>query len=156
VHGRGGAGRRRGAPPLEVVYGPRFDPMTAVFASDGQQHPPKGVLGGHDGNRGENWKIELDGRETRLGNVGQVVVRQGEFLRGVDTGGGGYGDPLENEPARVLEDVLEGWESREHAKDVYGVILAPTAEGELAVDASATAALRQGLAARSQGEEELR
>jgi N-methylhydantoinase B len=156
VHGVGGAGRQRGAPPLEVVYGPRFDPMTAVFAADGQEHPPRGVLGGHDGNRAESWKIELDGHETRLGNVGQVVVRPGELLRGVDTGGGGYGDPLAREPARVLEDVLEGWESEERAKDVYGVVFTATAPGELAVDATATAALRRELAARSRAKEELR
>jgi N-methylhydantoinase B len=153
VRGFAGAGRHRGAPPLEVTYGPRFDPMTVVFAADGQEHPPKGVLGGRDGNRGESWKIEADGRQIRLGNVGQVVVRPGELLRGVDTGGGGYGDPLEREPRQVLEDVLEGWESKERAEDVYGVVLAATAGGELAVDARATAARRRDLAARERAKE---
>jgi N-methylhydantoinase B len=156
VHGLGGAGHRRGAPPLEVVYGPRFDPMTAVFAADGQQHPPKGVLGGHDGNRAESWKIGADGRQARLGNVGQVVVRPGELLRGLDTGGGGYGDPLDREPARVLEDVLEGWETEERATEIYGVVLAATADGELSVDHAATALRRGELAGRSRAKEGLR
>jgi N-methylhydantoinase B len=141
--GRGGAGRRRGAPPLEVVYGPRFDPMAVVFASDGQRHPPRGALGGHDGNRGETWKIERDGGETRLGNVGQVIVEPGELLRSVDTGGGGYGPPEDREPERVLDDVREGWETQQRAETIYGVVLAETADGALAIDAVATARRRR-------------
>jgi hypothetical protein len=56
----------------------------------------------------------------------------------------------------VLEDVLEGWEGEERAKHVYGVVLTATAEGELAVDAAATAALRHELAARARAKEEAR
>ncbi len=141
--GLGGAGRHRGAPPLEVVYGPRFDPMTIVFASDGQRHPPRGALGGHDGNRGETWKIDRAGAETRLGNVGQVIVEKGELLRSVDTGGGGYGPPEDREPERVLEDVREGWETQERAESIYRVVIVETANGELAIDAAATARQRR-------------
>lgn len=142
--GRGGAGRRRGAPGFEVIYGPRKDPMTVVFAQDGQEHAPHGVQGGHRGNAGESWKVGADGRETRIGNVGQVVVQPGEWLRGVDTGGGGYGDPLEREPDRVLEDVLESWETEERALEIYGVVLSGSAADEsLAVDDARTAQTRR-------------
>jgi N-methylhydantoinase B len=143
--GLGGAGRRRGAPPCETLYGPRGDAMTVVFAQDGQQNPPRGVRGGEDGNRGESWKVAADGTETRLGNVGQVVVGPGEYLRGLDTGGGGYGDPREREAARVVEDVLEGWETEDRARDVYGVVLTGSAADEtLAIDEARTAELRGG------------
>jgi N-methylhydantoinase B len=37
--------------------------------------------------------------------------------------GGGYGDPLEREPGRVLEDVRNGVVSVEGAKDMYGVVI---------------------------------
>ncbi|MFQ3667240.1 MAG: hypothetical protein SNJ79_14615, partial [Sphingomonadaceae bacterium] len=58
--------------------------------------------------------------------------------------GGGYGDPLTREPARVLHDVLEGWESRQKARDVYGVVFTGEIDDEtLAVDEAATAALRR-------------
>jgi len=139
----GGAGRQRGAPGLATEYGPRFEPMTVVFAADGQQSPARGVCGGADGAVGRNWHVASDGTETKLGNVGQVQVAPGEFLRGFDAGGGGYGDPLEREPERVLHDVLEGWETRERALEVYGVALAGRIEDEtLAVDEAATRARR--------------
>ena len=53
-------------------------------------------------------------------------------------GGGGYGDPLEREPARVARDILLGYTSMAAARDIYGVAL--TADDS--VDASATEALR--------------
>ena len=37
--------------------------------------------------------------------------------------GGGYGDPLDRDPARVLEDVRNGVVSAEGAKDMYGVVI---------------------------------
>ena len=39
-------------------------------------------------------------------------------------GGGGYGDPLEREPARVLKDVLARVVSSERCRDIYGVVIA--------------------------------
>ena len=38
-------------------------------------------------------------------------------------GSGGYGDPLEREPARVLEDVRQEKMTREHALAEYGVVI---------------------------------
>jgi N-methylhydantoinase B/oxoprolinase/acetone carboxylase alpha subunit len=37
--------------------------------------------------------------------------------------GGGYGDPLEREPERVLRDVEDGVVSRQEARDIYGVAI---------------------------------
>ena len=37
--------------------------------------------------------------------------------------GGGYGDPLEREPERVLNDVEDGIVSREEASEIYGVVI---------------------------------
>ncbi len=38
-------------------------------------------------------------------------------------GGGGFGDPIEREPDRVVADVRAGWVSREAAASTYGVVL---------------------------------
>jgi hypothetical protein len=54
--------------------------------------------------------------------------------------GGGYGDPLERSAEKVLDDVLDGFCTVEHARTAYGVIVDPVAE---TVDEVATAALRQ-------------
>jgi N-methylhydantoinase B/oxoprolinase/acetone carboxylase alpha subunit len=37
--------------------------------------------------------------------------------------GGGYGDPLEREPQRVLRDVEDGIVSRQEARNIYGVAI---------------------------------
>ncbi len=37
--------------------------------------------------------------------------------------GGGYGDPLQREPERVLKDVRAGILSRERCRDTYGVVI---------------------------------
>ena len=68
-----------------------------------------------------------------VGDGSVVVVRS--------AGGGGYGDPLLREPARVQEDVEEGYVSRHAARDLYGVAL----DARGVVDSVATEALRRRL-----------
>ncbi|MEQ8661229.1 MAG: hydantoinase B/oxoprolinase family protein, partial [Gammaproteobacteria bacterium] len=89
VEGGGGAGRFRGSPGAEVVYGPRRDPMTVVISCDGQVNPPQGVRGGHAGPPAATWKIAADGREEKLPGVVECVLAPGEWVRGIDAGGGG-------------------------------------------------------------------
>ena len=73
----------------------------------------------------------------------------GERLRALDQGGG-YGSPLEREPARVLADVAERYVSPETARDVYGVVVTGSIDDDsLAVDTAATAALRERMVAAS-------
>ena len=52
-------------------------------------------------------------------------------------GGGGYGDPLNRDPALVLHDVGRGYYTVDQAVDLYGVVL--EAGG---VDTTATESLR--------------
>ena len=59
-------------------------------------------------------------------------------IRAETTGGGGFGDPLDREPERVLADVLNHYVSRKGAREDYGVVITD----DDAVDAEATAALR--------------
>ena len=73
----------------------------------------------------------------------------GEFVCSVDNGGSGYGDPLTREPERVLGDVVEGYVTRNRAKEVYGIVpIGSPADGTLAVDQTTTEACRAALAAR--------
>ena len=53
--------------------------------------------------------------------------------------GGGYGDPMEREPWKVRDDVLDRKVSAEKASEMYGVVL-DQATGE--VDDKATETLR--------------
>ncbi len=146
----GGAGRFRGAPGARVVYGPRRDPMTVVYPLDGHINPPRGVLGGHPGQPCYAAKLDREGSERELPPVSAEKILPGEFIVGVDTGGGGYGRPLDRDPAMVRADVLEGFVSLEKARQVYGVIFNGRIEDEsLSVDAEATAKWRAALRGQS-------
>ena len=146
IPGTGGAGRHRGAPGTELIFGTKYNPMTVAITGDGRENPPKGVHGGHNGIRASFFRVDSNGDETELPNGVQVVIAPGEWIRGIDNSGGGYGNPLERDPQRVLRDVLECWEISERARDVYGVVLTGSVEeNDLAVDFEATKQLRKEL-----------
>lgn len=149
VQDSGGAGRHRGGPAGEITYGPLHDPMTVAYFAEMHEDPPKGTLGGLPGSASAVYKVGRDGREEPLPPIGLVDLQPGEYIRGFEAGGGGYGNPLQRDPQRVRHDVLEGWVSPGQACSVYGVVLSGSREeGTLAVDAAATAAHRAKLAAR--------
>jgi N-methylhydantoinase B len=58
-----------------------------------------------------------------LGKVSSYPVCKGDRVILQSAGGGGYGDPLERNPALVCADVADGYVSVERAAAVYGVIL---------------------------------
>jgi N-methylhydantoinase B len=66
-------------------------------------------------------------------------MRQGDVLHSVMQSGGGWGDPLDRDPAAVLEDLLDEKIDCDRARSIYGVALA--ADG-LSVDFEATRSLR--------------
>ena len=53
------------------------------------------------------------------------MVGAGDAVRIEMPGGGGWGEPLRRDPARVLEDVVVGKISPGRARAVYGVIVDP-------------------------------
>ena len=140
--GTGGAGRYRGAPAMELAYGPMKSSMEVLWPCDGTVYAPRGVRGGHDGLKCRHWKVNANGHAEELPSVAAVTLNKGEIVKGNQAGGGGYGDPLERDPQRVLRDVLERYETRERAEAVYKVALAEDKDGELTVDADRTQRLR--------------
>ena len=57
-------------------------------------------------------------------------------------GGGGYGDPLERDPARTLEDVINGHSTRRHAEQVHGIRIIDDPDGIPSIDHEATVEIR--------------
>ncbi len=138
-----GAGRFRGGPATELVYGPRMNVMTVINITNGQRQVPRGVHGGHGSKVGANI-VERPGTEPEHQPAFmQVHLAPGEVIRAIDQGGGGYGDPLERDPQRVLRDVEQHYVSTGAAREDYGVVLTGSlADDTLAVDEEATARLR--------------
>jgi N-methylhydantoinase B len=138
-----GAGRRRGAPGTRVAYGPKQDPMTAAYVTDGHHHPPRGTRGGGDAAPSIPFKVADDGGEVPLDPIAQVVLLPGELLGHLLSGGGGYGDPRQREPELVREDVLARFITVDRAREVYGVAFASDAlDDSLEIDYEETARLR--------------
>jgi N-methylhydantoinase B len=145
-----GAGRRRGAPGATCRYGPRWDDMNAIYVTDCVENPPRGTQGGGDAAANVAFKIDVSGAEVPLAPLASVVIAAGETIGQHSTGGGGYGSPLDREPARVRADVLSRFVSFARAGDVYGVVFTDdTRTDALTVDEAATAARRRELAAAS-------
>ncbi len=133
---RGGAGVRRDMRFLA-------DEGKLTNLSDRQRFPAYGLCGGRPGtlgrtviNPGPNEQI-VHGKASREFAYGDVLSFQ-------QPGAGGYGDPLEREPRRVLEDVLDDYVSVEAARSAYGVVLTGTG-ADLSVDDAATRALRSAM-----------
>jgi N-methylhydantoinase B len=146
----GGAGKRRGGLGYEKHYRALVDCRTIVTAD----RVRLGCYGLNGGKAGEPFcvTVDLDGEARELGGLvdGEPVLK-GQIVRVVTTGGGGWGDPLEREPALVLADVVEGRVSLDRARDDYGVVLAGAGTTDVAADEPATAERRAALRAQRTG-----
>jgi N-methylhydantoinase B len=84
-------------------------------------------------------------RPEWLGSVfSDIKIASGDQFSRPTAGGGGFGDPLRRDPARVCEDVADGYVSIERSAKDYGVVIR-TIDAELAeyeVDEAATTAER--------------
>jgi N-methylhydantoinase B len=107
--------------------------------------PPFGVCGGGPGATNRFW-VRRAGRPVQPsalpGKVSGFPLEPGDVLLMESSGGGGFGDPLERDPARVAADIAEGYVTPAAAERDYGVIWR-----EGAVDHAATEAKRAALRA---------
>jgi N-methylhydantoinase B len=147
----GGAGQRRGGLGYDKHYRALVDCHTIVTA-DRVKLGCYGVNGGHAG-KPFVVTVDPDGpNERQLGGlVDGEPVKKGEVVRVETTGGGGWGDPLEREPALVLLDVIQGKVSREAARNDYGIVIEPRPEHDPEIETRATADARAKLRAARKG-----
>jgi len=107
--------------------------------------PPFGVSGGAAGATNRFW-VRRNGERVQPsslpGKVSGFPLELGDVLLMESSGGGGFGDPLERDPARVAADVGEGYVTPAAAEAIYGVVFR-----EGAPDVPATAAKRAVLRA---------
>ena len=138
----GGPGRHRGGNSLMREYQYLAETGVLTMRSDKRDFPPHGLEGGQPGigpvnlvNPGPN-QVSLPVLVTE-----SVTLRRGDVFCHTTPSGGGRGDPLQRDPLRVLEDVLDGKVSPEWARQAYGVVVA-VADGAPSLDHVATGQLR--------------
>jgi N-methylhydantoinase B len=128
-----GPGRHRGGVGSRKTFRIVDTEARLSCLGDREHYPPAGVLGGEPGakhgllrNIGtpseENLTLKVVGRQLDAGD--SVTILAG--------GGGGYGDPLDRDPALVAEDVIQGYVTVGHAAERYGVVVDES--GEIATE----------------------
>ncbi|WNS76227.1 hydantoinase B/oxoprolinase family protein [Bacillus sp. DTU_2020_1000418_1_SI_GHA_SEK_038] len=98
--------------------------------ADGHKYAPWGFDGGYSGSTGS-----LRIREKGTGELVQLpsklpnrTVKMGDTIQLAGPGGGGYGNPFERDPEKVLGDYLDGFILKENALKDYGVVITDTGE----------------------------
>ena len=158
----GGAGRFRGGNTLSMMYvchDVDVIPTKIMHAIGTLQPGSTGIAGGYPSctnqfviKRNTNVRqllgrgyvpSELDEIEGDLEVYSDSIVKTSQsaadVYRCIAMGGGGYLDPLDRDPARVLADVVSGVVTPAHGAERYGVIVTGGAER---VDEAATEARR--------------
>ena len=145
----GGAGLHRGGNGLSMGY-QFLEPGEISIHDDRWLTHPWGVNGGRPGKRSTKLMVRNTGEsEWMPSKCDRVKVSPGDTLYFNTWGGGGWGDPLERDPATVALDVRRRLVSPEGAKR-YGVVI--TTDNK--VNDTATAELRRQLSS-SRGKIEL-
>ncbi|MBL8701357.1 MAG: hydantoinase B/oxoprolinase family protein [Alphaproteobacteria bacterium] len=144
----GGAGRHRGGLSLvrEFVYR-GTTPCQLQIRADRRTTMPYGLAAGEPGT--PSWNILNPGtrHERVLPAMTTLTLAPGDAIRFVTPGGGGWGDPLQRDPAAVAGDVRDGKIDPATARRAYRVVV----DGRGALDAAATERLRRGPAAARNG-----
>jgi N-methylhydantoinase B len=138
----GGAGKFRGGVGLVREYRVLTDDVYFGVRSDKNLYPPHGLFGGEAGSPSRNLINPGNGqRQLPSLPVLPVTLGRDDVFRHEMAGGGGYGDPLDRDPALVREDVLDEKITVAHARTAYGVVFSKEGPSAM-VDMGATAMLR--------------
>lgn len=140
----GGPGQFRGGLALERHLKFAGEEAVLQVRTHRRDVPPYALAGGRPGSTSRTY-LGRDGEETLLDTKVTLGIRNGDEIRHVTAGGGGFGDPLQRDPAMILEDVRNGKISRDYAQREYGVVIEA---GALRIDDKATDQARKALQAR--------
>ena len=136
-----GAGEFRGGAPFRRDYRMREEEGTMQIRNDRCAFHPFGLYRGKPGRLARNIFNPGKDDEIMTGKVTRTIHR-GDVFRYEMAGPGGWGDPLERDPERVLDDARNEYVSLEAAREEYGVVIDPQT---WTVDGEATSTLRENL-----------
>ncbi len=139
----GGPGLHRGGLSVLREYRVLADDVYLGVRSDKRRFPPSGLAGGGHGGPSTN-VVTHAGMASALPTlpVDPVTLARDDVFTHVMAGGGGFGDPLQRAPERVLADVLDDKVGIEQARLAYGVVVREQS-GARVLDMPATTELRR-------------
>lgn len=138
----GGAGKYRGGLGIDREFEMLMDGVQCKATGDRQRFAPYGLDGGLEGATGAFYR-EKEGKRTRLpGKSTGNKLENGEVLVALTPGAGGYGNPLDRSPEKVLADVADGYVSVKSARENYKVVILCDEDGICTLDTVATEQLR--------------
>ncbi|WP_238365715.1 hydantoinase B/oxoprolinase family protein [Mesobacterium pallidum] len=142
----GGPGEYRGGVSIRRSWRALADDTYFGIRSDKADFPPHGLFGGGSGQPAQT-QILSDGAARPVPMLATLpeTLSAGSLVDHRMAGGGGYGDPLARDPARVAEDLADGLITPDHARTAYGVVVADPTLGT--IDLAATETLRASLRA---------
>jgi len=115
---RGGLGVQKGG----TLYA--CERTVVSYCCDRERSITWGLWGGLPSIPHGVWLNQGKENERYLGSLfSGVPLKQGDTVQRPSAGGGGLGDPLKRDTARVLADVIEGYVSVERALKDYGVVI---------------------------------
>lgn len=119
----GGPGKFRGSQAIEKTV--RYLAPGRVSIRTNKIVPTPGMSGGKAGGASMNLHLR-DGKAQPLPSQSYlfVEVQPGDRITHRVNGSGGHGDPLERDPERVLQDVIDDRLSVAAAAEQYGVVIA--------------------------------
>ncbi len=79
-----------------------------------------GLFGGADGLPPSVTVQTPDGKTSEYLKVNGTRIAAGTVIMSLTGGGGGFGDPADRDPALVERDLIDGYITEQHARDVYG------------------------------------
>ncbi len=140
----GGPGKFRGG--LGVAQEVQMlAPASVQSAMERTLCPPWGLHGGKDAMANRFSVVRKNGSIKRLPTgktAGYVALDAGDGFLVEVGGGGGFWNPLNRDPERVLADVRSGYVSLEAAQDDYGVVIRQNGR-KFELDVQATRELRR-------------
>ncbi len=135
-----GAGKYRGGFAIITDYEMLTDETTLQLRTDRRKIPNYGLHGGQPGSLGK-MTLNPDGENRDLPKI-VLPLKKGDILRARVGGAGGWGNPLERDVKKVLDDVQIELVSVERARKVYGVVINKT---NMEVDMNETQKLRKAM-----------
>ena len=136
----GGAGKFRGGLAIDMRVRNLIEGRWNLHKPRRTDNPPWGLWDGKAGGTAEYLLKTPDQTDFHAANATRHLVPAESVVVVRTGGGGGWGNPLERDAARVRDDVIEGFVSAAKAIEDYGVVLR---DHDLSIDVAATEQIRK-------------